>query len=143
MDSERYDPSELNKMLQRVIKKKREDALDNTPSYMKSPGLGYVLSRVPEANLSDEARLALLYWRFQIWQWDDLAGPKPEGFDEMKGFPTNFIQERFLSHHYKITYMRAKNSALRSIIGERKLNLYLTMFETLYGEKKGDNGGQK
>lgn len=143
MTTEPYEPSELYKMLQRVIKKKREDALDNSPSYMKSPGLGYVLSRVPEANLSDEARIALLYWRLQIWQWDDLAGPKPEGYDEMKASPTNFIQEHFFANRYKFTHIRGISSSLRSIIGERKLNLYLTMFETLYGEKKGDNGGQK
>lgn len=33
-----------------------------------------------------EARLGMAYNRLRKWEWDELMGEKPEGFDEMPKF---------------------------------------------------------
>lgn len=39
------------------------------------------LDDVDESTLSKVDRLGLAYCRFNRWGWDEIAGPKPEGFD--------------------------------------------------------------
>lgn len=41
------------------------------------------LNQVDEAALGPLDRLGLACCRMNCWQWDELFGPKPEGFDEL------------------------------------------------------------
>lgn len=41
---------------------------------------------INEAELNRIDRLGLAYCRLNCWRWDDLLGPKPEGFDDLPNF---------------------------------------------------------
>lgn len=94
------------------------------------------LMQIDGSKLDDEARLALAYWRFQMWEWDEIAGPKPDGFDKMKPFPRNFIERTFFSGKFRKAYLEEISACIREIIGDEKLKSYLNQFQQLSTEEQ-------
>ena len=41
-----------------------------------------------ESTLGKVERLCLAYYRLNTWQWDELAGAKPDGFDSLPRYDT-------------------------------------------------------
>lgn len=73
---------------------------------------------IDEAALSRTDRLGLAYCRLNGYQWDDLIGPKPEGFDEL---PEELaLPQRLTSKgaRCKSDFVRPAILGIESIIGE-------------------------
>lgn len=88
------------------------------------------LMDIDGSQMGDEERLALAYWRFSSWQWDEIAGPKPEGFDRMRPYPTNFIQRKFFAKKFRKHYVEVKCEIIENLLGKEKLYEYLHKFQT-------------
>ena len=63
-------------------------------------------------------RLCLAYSRLNSGEWDEIVGPKPEGFD---GLP-DFSADKRTATKEKATYAPMK--AIESIVGEARLSHY-------------------
>lgn len=63
------------------------------------------MKSVDESNLNRIDRLGLAYCRLNNWEWDEILGPKPDGFDS-------------LSREEKYERTRPAWDAILSIIGE-------------------------
>lgn len=75
--------------------------------------------RMSDPRLID--RLGLAYWRLNRYEWDDILGPKPEGFDELpnlwkKRWP--WQKKKPCKHDYISRPMRA----IETIIGEANIS---------------------
>lgn len=73
---------------------------------------------IDEAALSRTDRLGLAYCRLNCYQWDDLVGPKPEGFDDL---PENLTFAQRLhdrSARCQSDFVRPALLGIESIIGE-------------------------
>lgn len=73
---------------------------------------------IDEASLPWTDRLGLAYCRLNGWEWDDLLGPKPKGFDDLP----NYDRKRGMPFHKSLPskqdYIDPAINAIRSIIGE-------------------------
>ena len=73
-------------------------------------------------------RLGLAYWRLNHLEWDELLGPKPEGFDELP----NFWEKRWPWEKRKPSkedHTRRPMAAIRSLIGEVNISRYWLKYE--------------
>ena len=73
--------------------------------------------RIDESKLNRIDRLGLAYCRLNCYQWDDLVGPKPEGFDDLPRSASRHMpwQKKKPS---KSDYIRPAIEGIKSIIGE-------------------------
>lgn len=65
----------------------------------------------------DVDRLGLAYCRLNRWEWDEILGPKPEGFDELP----NWWEKRWPWEKWKPSkddYIGLPMQRIRSLIGE-------------------------
>lgn len=63
--------------------------MDKDAGKRKRPGDTGALGgdmNVDESKLNKLDRLGLAWCRFNRWEWDELAGPKPDGFDDLPEF---------------------------------------------------------
>ena len=74
------------------------------------------LNQVDESTLSWQDRLGLAYCRLNCWQWDELLGPKPEGFDALPNSRTGRGRSR-KSEPCKSDYILPATAVIRGIIG--------------------------
>ena len=73
-------------------------------------------------------RLGLAYWRLSRWEWDELLGSKPEGFDELP----NVWYKRWPWEKRKPSkedYVRRPMRAIVAIIGEANVSRCWWAFE--------------
>ncbi len=98
------------------------------------------LMDMDESQLDDEARWALAYWRLECYQWDDLVGPKPEGFDQMEWMPKNFLQRTLFKKRFRNYYTLPKQILIGEVISREKLKGYSKWFAQLKAEQDRANG---
>lgn len=79
---------------------------------------------VDEATLNRTDRLGLAYCRLNLYEWDNILGPKPSGFDDLPDYlPTRRRRKlrRVCSGAYPMSkedYVKPAMTAIRSIIGD-------------------------
>lgn len=84
---------------------------------MEKPMHSY--AHIDETALSYIDRLGLAYCRLNGYEWDEIVGPKPEGFDEMPEFDNDFFKlHRRTVWPTKHDYTDPKIKGLTEIIGE-------------------------
>ena len=81
-------------------------------------------SHIDESTLDRTDRLGLAYCRLSGWEWDDIVGPKPEGFDEMP----HFIPGQRRAPGTREYYISPACKGIVSIIGEANANRYHWIF---------------
>ncbi|MBD5151288.1 MAG: hypothetical protein HDT16_02060 [Oscillibacter sp.] len=98
-----------------------------------------------EASLSQIDRLGLAFCRLNCWEWDDIVGPKPEGFDDLR-ISDRFSVERYRHPflmwvlekidpdtyqrgRYKFDYTHPAIEAITSVIGEANTSRCWWKFE--------------
>lgn len=77
--------------------------------------------QVDESKLNRIDRLGLAYCRLNDYQWDDLIGPKPEGFDDLP----RSVKRRWpwqKKKPCKSDYIRPAIEGIESIIGEANIS---------------------
>lgn len=73
-----------------------------------------------ENKLNDIDRLGLAWCRLSLWEWDEIVGPKPDGFDDLP----NYLRKRKSIFHRnqktvtKADYLLPVTKNIESIIGE-------------------------
>lgn len=74
-----------------------------------------------ENELDRVERLALAYCRLNSYEWDEIVGPKPEGFDDLPEYtaPNLLTGKRKLC---KSDYVRPAMIAIESIIGAANIS---------------------
>lgn len=80
---------------------------------------------VDESTLNHEERLGLAYCRLNGWEWDELFGPKPDGWDTMPDYeyPYTYGSKRKV-YPTKYDYTKPMMHALERILGEAKCSYY-------------------
>lgn len=76
------------------------------------------LFQIDESTLDPIDRLGLAYCRMNSWEWDEVAGPKPEGFDGLPLFDRRMFKRFRKKIVTKHDYIRPAISAIESIVGE-------------------------
>lgn|GEM_PF-3488221 len=71
-------------------------------------------SHIDESALDRIDRLGLAYCRLNGWEWDEIVGPKPDGFDEM---PLG-IGDDYLAPGTRSFYIHPARVGVEKIIGE-------------------------
>lgn len=79
-----------------------------------------MLRDIDESKLSYMDRLGLAYCRLNRYEWDDIIGPKPEGFDDLPSHIARDRRPRGVSKKVcsKSDYVAPPIRAIKSIIGE-------------------------
>lgn len=80
-----------------------------------------MLVGVDVSTLNNVDRLGVAACRLNRWEWDDILGPKPEGFDSLP----NFIQKRHFWERKKPSkqdFVTPAYNAIKSIIGEANIS---------------------
>lgn len=75
------------------------------------------MEKIDEASLNRTDRLGLAYCRLLQFEWDEILGDKPEGFDAMPKFRIGNIRLH-KGRKYKNDYTGPALAAIQSIIGE-------------------------
>lgn len=83
--------------------------------------------RVDESKLSRMDRLGLAYCRLLNYEWDDIAGPKPTGFDDLPNFHVKRRHARKLGKS-KSDYIEGPIMAIEHILGEANCSRYWWRF---------------
>lgn len=68
-------------------------------------------------NLNKIDRLGLAYCRLNCWEWDNIIGPKPEGFDNLPDFDPKKGRLFHKTQKSKEDYIGPAMKAIESIIG--------------------------
>ena len=85
------------------------------------------MDNIDEGTLGWKDRLGLCYVRLLCWQWDDLLGPKPEGFDLLPNFSPK--GKRFGNKiRCKDTYIRPTIDAIETVLDYADLCRYWWKF---------------
>ena len=74
-------------------------------------------AHIDEASLNQIDRLGLAYCRLNTWKWDDVLGPKPEGFDELPDYDKEDEASACQEVKTKMDYLRRPLQAIEEIIG--------------------------
>lgn len=72
---------------------------------------------VDESKLNAIDRLGLAYCRLGGWQWDDLLGPKPLGFDSLPNYDRRKFRSLRKPVPTRYDFIRPKILAIEEIIG--------------------------
>lgn len=83
---------------------------------------------VEESVLNETDRLGLAWCRLNSYQWDDILGPKPAGFDKMPEYPApwwKFWKRNQLTKH-DFTWTRMQK--IERMIGEANISRCWWMF---------------
>lgn len=83
-------------------------------------------SEIDESKLSTVERLGLAYCRLNSGEWDELVGPKPEGWDKMPDYDYN--RQRTL-YPTKADYQLRSMQAIENIIGKAEVSRCHWRFE--------------
>ena len=83
--------------------------------------------RVDESKLSRMDRLGLAYCRLLNYEWDDIAGPKPVGFDALPNFHVKRRHARKFGKS-KSDYIKGPIMAMEHILGEANCSRYWWRF---------------
>lgn len=67
-------------------------------------------------------RWGLAYCRANCWEWDELFGEKPDGFDDMPTFARGFWQRRKYKNNTKRYWLEGWIIELRYVLGEETLD---------------------
>ena len=91
--------------------------------------------QVNESNLDRTDRLGLAWCRLNRFKWDDIAGPKPEGFEDL---PAVAPKRRFWlkKQPCKRDFIRPAMKAIESIIGEANTSRCWWLFDL--GKTEGE-----
>lgn len=92
--------------------------INHEPRYTQPPQKGGTHTDMPDENgLSMIDRLGLAYCRLNCSEWDDILGPKPEGFDDL---PSRSPKQGIGRKHQlcKEDFLGAALRGISSIIGE-------------------------
>lgn len=76
---------------------------------------------IDESELSPVERLGLAWCRLNGFEWDELVGPKPEGFDELPDIPKAIPS--------KYCFVRRHMESIEQTLGHEYLNLCWWRFE--------------
>lgn len=87
---------------------------------MHFPGLRAKLDRIEKSDLTWKERLGLAYIRLRHWQWDDIMGPKPEGFDSLP----NFVKGARRKERCKYDYTAPALAVIRALVCNDELSLF-------------------
>ena len=81
----------------------------------------YLKFQPNENELDHVERLALAHIRLSSYEWDEIVGPKPQGFDELPEYtrPNLFTGKRKLC---KSDYVRPAMTAIESIVGAANIS---------------------
>lgn len=69
-------------------------------------------------------RLAEAYERFNRFEWDDLAGPKPDGFDDLPNYRKEHRLPKQRKTVFKEDYVKPAMEGIRRIIGDAAISEY-------------------
>ena len=75
-----------------------------------------MLKNIDENTLNFEERLGLAYCRLNSYEWDDILGDKPEGFDDLPSYVHRGMCKHLL--------VRPAIQAIKEIIGEAQASRY-------------------
>lgn len=92
--------------------------------YFYSSGID--LDSIDESTLKFNERLGLAYCRLNCWQWDEIIGTKPEGFDDLPDcrHPSHGSQGL-----YKEDFVTPACNAIASILGSAQCSRYWWRFK--------------
>lgn len=88
--------------------------------------LGQRLDSIAAGSLNKTDRLGLAYIRLRCVLWDEILGPKPEGFDDLPKFSED-IKRPFRPRQHtrsKYDYTNAAAEAIEEIIGEANISRF-------------------
>ena len=104
----------------------------------KSPCTPHLAYRdIDESKLGRTDRLCLAYWRLNRYEWDDIVGPKPEGFDVLPDWLPDKAQQKrkklrrrgcSLPPMSKSDHVGPPMRTIRSIVGEANLSRCLWVY---------------
>ena len=82
-------------------------------------------AEVDETQLTHEERLGLAYCRLNGWEWDELFGPKPEGWDKMPEYEYPYtLGTKRKVYPTKFDYAKPMLFAIEKILGDAKCSYY-------------------
>lgn len=76
------------------------------------------LSEEQEKELNFVDRLGLACCRLNSWEWDDILGPKPDGFDELPWYDNRKLKRFRKKIKTKSDYLLPMMHEIESMIGE-------------------------
>ena len=82
-----------------------------------------------ESSLTRTDRLGLAYCRLNCWGWDEILGPKPEGFDEMPDTDDGYANGKRTVYPTKADYITPAMKGIEDIIGEANTSRCWWVFE--------------
>lgn len=69
-------------------------------------------------------RIGLAFCRLNRWEWDELLGPKPEGFDDLPDYDSRKLQRFRRPMRTKDTYISPAIITMESILGPANTSRY-------------------
>lgn len=88
--------------------------------------LGQRLDTIDASSLNKTDRLGLAYIRLKCVSWDEILGPKPEGFDDLPKFSKD-IKRPFRPRQHtrsKYDYTNTAAESIERIIGEANISRF-------------------
>ena len=82
------------------------------------------LNEKQEKELNYVDRMGLAYCRLNSWEWDEIIGPKPDGFDELPWYDNRKFKKFRKKIRTKSDYLTPAIEGIKSIIGEANLSRY-------------------
>ena len=87
------------------------------------------LYEINEAELNEVDRLGLAYCRLCAWGWDEIVGPKPEGFDDLPDFDRRKFRRFRKPIRTKHDYIWPKLKGIEFLIGKDNTSRCWWIFE--------------
>lgn len=87
-----------------------------------------VLREVNEAALSETERLALAACRLNTWEWDEIIGPKPEGFDDLPEYDNRRLKSVRRKIRTKRDYLIGPLHLIKMKIGEAEISRFYWVY---------------
>ena len=98
-----------------------------------APGVG-----AEEKIYLDTDRLGLAYCRANCFEWDDLFGEKPKGFDEMPAFPEAGDSLDLMNRNYltKFDFVHPVSVAIEEMIGKSNISRCWWKYQEIGSEEE-------
>lgn len=87
------------------------------------------LNEKQEKELNYVDRMGLAYCRLNNWEWDEIIGPKPDGFDELPWYDNRKFKKFRKKIRTKSDYLTPAIEGIKSIIGEANISRCWWKFE--------------
>lgn len=94
------------------------------------------MREIEEGTLFSIERLGLAYCRLNVFEWDEIVGEKPPGFDKMPDFPESSDSLDLMKRNYltKHDFLQPAIEAIRELIGEANTSRCWWKFQKIGSE---------